>query len=147
MKISKKYLRQLIVEQYAAIAYQKPSPMRSRVDPEFARLIKGRITEQPEVGGEVETEVESEVELDRPPEGLGSFLGAEDSAVAVEGLTEELVNLLNKTGYVDLHIYDVVDAVVTALSPPYSAGNYSNQEIAKALEKSVYQLDRGDRDW
>ena len=42
MKITRNQLRQLIVEQYAAMANSRSMPLKSRATPEIIRLIKGQ---------------------------------------------------------------------------------------------------------
>ena len=143
MKITRGQLRGLINEQYAAMANGGFSPMKSRADPEFARLIKGVINETehdeldrpPEGLGDTLLEPE-----DRPPEGLGHTLsGPDDTQDMIEDLGIELANLFNTTGFVDLSLDDIIDALIFSLTPPHMG--MSEQEIAKSFGKAIYKID------
>jgi len=86
MKITKRQLKELINEQYAAVARGGASPMKSRASREFTRALKG--------------------------EGVQK----QDWADAIDDLTMDLINLFNQTNYVDLHSDDLARAVFDALS-------------------------------
>ena len=120
MKITKKQIRQLINEQYAAIARGGSSPMKSRATREFAHAIKTGMYEG-------------------IPEGMGdSLIGPQDRQDSIDDMTMELINLFHQTSFVDLDINDLAAAVFNALS--YN-NLYSRDQVLQALGKVIYSQD------
>ena len=113
-------------EQHVRVARGGSSPMRSRAHPVFARRVKGFVKEADHDDQALEDQ-----------HGPGSRIS--DKEYAIEDLTLELANLLNRTDFVDLEISDIIDALKAAVSPPY--GQMNPNSIAKAFGKAIYNID------